>query len=97
MSQTYTAAIQQSNEWWIGWVQETRGVNCQEQTRAELLDSLKSAVEDMLEVNRAENFRGGPDAVGMQVAFGRVRRKTASTGLGYSAHNSFLKLTPMDR
>ena len=35
------------------------------------------------------------DAVGMQIAFGRVRRKTASTGLGYLVHNFFLKLTPM--
>ncbi len=52
MSQTYTAVIQQSDEWWIGWVQEIRGVNCQERTKKELLDSLKSAVEDMLEVNR---------------------------------------------
>ena len=36
----------------MGWVQEIRGVNCQERTKEELLDSLKSAVEDMLEVNR---------------------------------------------
>ena len=33
--------------------------------------------------------------LGMQIAFGCVHRKTASTGLGYSAHNSFLKLTPI--
>ncbi len=52
MSQTYTAVTQQSDGWWIGWVQETRGINCQERTKAELLNSLKSAVEDMLEVNR---------------------------------------------
>ena len=52
MTQTYTAMIQQSDGWWIGWVQEIRGINCQEQTKEELLDSLRSAVEDMLEVNR---------------------------------------------
>ena len=52
MSQTYTAVIQQNEAWWIGWVQEICGVNCQERTKVELLDSLKSAVEDMLEVNR---------------------------------------------
>ena len=52
MSQTYTVVIQQSDGWWIGWVQEIRGVNCQERTKEELLDSLRSAVEDMLEVNR---------------------------------------------
>jgi predicted RNase H-like HicB family nuclease len=52
MKQTYTAMIQQSDGWWIGWVQEIRGINCQERTQEELLDSLKSAVEDMLELNR---------------------------------------------
>ena len=35
--------------------------------------------------------------LGMQIAFGCVHRKTASTGLGYLGHNSFLKLTPMVR
>jgi predicted RNase H-like HicB family nuclease len=52
MKQTYTAMIQQSDGWWIGWVQEIRGINCQERTQEELLDSLRSAVEDMLELNR---------------------------------------------
>ena len=52
MAQTYTAVIQQSDGWWIGWVQEIRGINCQERTKEELLDSLRSAVEDMLELNR---------------------------------------------
>ena len=52
MAQTYTTVIQKSDGWWIGWVQEIRGINCQERTREELLDSLRSAVEDMLELNR---------------------------------------------
>jgi predicted RNase H-like HicB family nuclease len=52
MTQTYTAVIQQSDGWWIGWVQEIRGINCQERTKEELLDSLRSAVEDILELNR---------------------------------------------
>ena len=57
MSQTYTAVIQQSEGWWIGWVQEIRGINCQERTKEELLDSLRSAVEDMLELNRKVAIR----------------------------------------
>ena len=57
MSQTYTAVIQQSEGWWIGWVQEIRGINCQERTKEELLDSLRSAVEDMLELNREVAIR----------------------------------------
>jgi predicted RNase H-like HicB family nuclease len=57
MKQTYTAMIQQSDGWWIGWVQEIRGINCQERTQEELLDSLRSAVEDMLELNRKVAIR----------------------------------------
>ena len=57
MSQTYTPVIQQSEGWWIGWVQEIRGINCQERTKVELLDSLRSAIEDMLELNRKEAIR----------------------------------------
>ncbi len=52
MSQTYTAVIQEDGEWWVGWVKEIRGVNAQERTREELLDSLRYALEDMLDLNQ---------------------------------------------
>ncbi len=54
MSATYTAVVQQSGEWWIGWVEEVPGVNSQGQTREELLDHLRDALEEALELNRAE-------------------------------------------
>lgn len=54
MNAKYTAAIQQSGEWWIGWVEEVPGVNSQGQTREELLDNLRDALEEALEMNRAE-------------------------------------------
>ena len=54
MSATYTAVIQQSGDWWIGWVEEVPGVNSQGQTRDELLDNLRDALEEALEMNRAE-------------------------------------------
>ena len=54
MSQTYTAVIQEDGEWWIGWVKEIRGVNAQERTREELLDSLRYALEDMLDLNETD-------------------------------------------
>ncbi len=57
MIQTYTAVIQQDKDWWIGWIQEVSGVNCQERTREELLVSLKSGLEDILELNREEAIR----------------------------------------
>lgn len=54
MSATYTAVIQQSGDWWIGWVEEVPGVNSQGHTREELLDNLRDALEEALEMNRAE-------------------------------------------
>jgi predicted RNase H-like HicB family nuclease len=50
----YTAVIQQHGDWWIGWVEEVPGVNTQGQTRQELLENLRNALEEALEMNRAE-------------------------------------------
>jgi predicted RNase H-like HicB family nuclease len=57
MTRNYTAVIQKSEGWWIGWIQEVNGVNCQERTREELLVSLKSGLEDILELNQEEAIR----------------------------------------
>ena len=54
MPAKYTAIIQQSGEWWIGWVKEIPGVNSQGNTREELLENLRDALEEALEMNRAE-------------------------------------------
>ena len=54
MAAKYTAVIQQHGEWWIGWVEEVPGVNSQGQTRQELLENLRNALEEALEMNRAE-------------------------------------------
>jgi predicted RNase H-like HicB family nuclease len=54
MPASYTAVFQQSGDWWIGWVEEVPGVNSQGQTREELLDNLRDALEEALEMNRAE-------------------------------------------
>jgi predicted RNase H-like HicB family nuclease len=54
MAANYTALIQQHGDWWIGWVQEVPGVNSQGQTREELLDNLRDALDEALEMNRAE-------------------------------------------
>ncbi|HET6572145.1 MAG TPA: type II toxin-antitoxin system HicB family antitoxin [Fimbriiglobus sp.] len=52
MNPRYTAVIQQHDDWWIGWVEEVPGVNSQGKTREELLDNLRDALEEMLEMNR---------------------------------------------
>jgi predicted RNase H-like HicB family nuclease len=54
MAASYTALIQQHGEWWIGWIQEVPGVNSQGRTREELLENLHDALEEALEMNRAE-------------------------------------------
>ena len=54
MSQTYTALIQQRGDWWIGWIEEIPGVNCQEKTREALLDTLKITLLEALELSREQ-------------------------------------------
>ena len=51
---TYKAVIQRDGEWWIGWVEEIPGVNSQGATREELMENLQSALEEALEMNRAD-------------------------------------------
>ncbi|MEE4383946.1 MAG: hypothetical protein V2J02_18250 [Pseudomonadales bacterium] len=50
----YTAVVKESHGWWIGWIEEVPGVNCQEATREELLDSLRETLREALELNRAD-------------------------------------------
>lgn len=40
MNMNYTTIIKQQDNRWIGWIEEIPGVNCQELTREELLESL---------------------------------------------------------
>jgi predicted RNase H-like HicB family nuclease len=54
MTARYNALIQQHGEWWIGWVEEVPGVNSQGTTREELLDNLRDALQEALEINREE-------------------------------------------
>jgi predicted RNase H-like HicB family nuclease len=53
MATTYTALIQQSGDWWIGWVEEVPGVNSQGASHEELLDNLRDALDEAFEMNRA--------------------------------------------
>ena len=54
MKETYTAVVKQSGPWWIGWIEEIPGVNCQEGTKEELLETLKVTLQEALEFNRRE-------------------------------------------
>ena len=50
----YSAAVQRDGKWWIGWIEEIPGVNAQARTREELLEDLRSALKEALEMNRAD-------------------------------------------
>jgi len=54
MNQNFTAVIKQDGPWWIGWVEEVPGVNCQEATREELLKSLRVTLGEAIAMNRAD-------------------------------------------
>ena len=50
----YTAVVKNEQDWWIGWIEEVPGVNCQERTREELMESLRVTLKEALEFNREE-------------------------------------------
>ena len=54
MNTEFTAIIKQAGEWWIGWIEEIPGVNCQEQTREDLIETLRLTVKEALEFNRQD-------------------------------------------
>jgi hypothetical protein len=54
MANTYTAVMKQDGPWWIGWIEEVPGVNCQERTRQDLIRSLKTTLREALELNRRD-------------------------------------------
>ncbi len=54
MNAEYTAIVKQEGDWWIGWVEEIPGVNCQERTRGELMESLRATLKEALEFNRQD-------------------------------------------
>jgi predicted RNase H-like HicB family nuclease len=70
MEMSYTAIVQQRGPWWIGWIEETAGVNSQAETKDELIEDLRSALEEAIEMNRSEAIAAAEGS-----AFERVRLK----------------------
>ncbi len=54
MNQEYTAVNKNNGAWWIGWIEEVPGVNCQEASREELVESLRITLKEALAFNRQE-------------------------------------------
>ncbi len=54
MKNTFTAVIKNMGDWWLGWIEELPGVNCQEKNHEELMESLREALREALEFNRGD-------------------------------------------
>lgn len=54
MSNTYTAITKKDGDWWIGWIEEIPGVNCQERTQEELHETLRITLKEALKLNRQD-------------------------------------------
>jgi len=54
MATEYTAVIKQEGDCWIGWIEEVPGVNCQERTRQELVESLRITLQEAIDFNRQD-------------------------------------------
>jgi predicted RNase H-like HicB family nuclease len=61
MKNEYTAVVKQDRDWWIGWIEEVPGVNCQEATREELIESLRVTLREALDLNRDDALSSAGD------------------------------------
>ncbi|MEY3667478.1 MAG: hypothetical protein RL572_1018 [Pseudomonadota bacterium] len=52
MQQSYTAVYRREGAWWLGWVKEVPGVNCQERTKEALKRSLVLTLREALSLDR---------------------------------------------
>jgi predicted RNase H-like HicB family nuclease len=54
MKNEYTAIIKQEEDYWVGWIEEIPGVNCQEKSLEELKETLSITLREALEFNRQD-------------------------------------------
>ena len=54
MQNNYTAVTKRDGDWWIGWIEEVPGVNCQERTHDELMETLRATLREALDFNRQD-------------------------------------------
>ncbi len=57
MQREYSAVVKKDGDWWIGWIAEVPGVNCQESTHDALMETLKVTLREALEFNRQEALK----------------------------------------
>lgn len=56
MQNKYTAVVKQEDGWWVGWIEEVPGVNCQEKSYEKLKETLKVTLREALEFNRRDSL-----------------------------------------
>lgn len=69
MQNQYTAIIKQDGHWWIGWIEEISGVNCQERTREKLIETLGITLKEAIELNREEALRAASSGYSEEMVF----------------------------
>ncbi len=57
MSSKFTVAVRRDGKSWIGWIEEIPRINSQGRTRKELMENLRSALKEALEMNRFDPVR----------------------------------------
>ena len=47
--------MKKEGDWWVGWIEEVPGVNCQERSHDELMENLRVTLKEAFEFNRYTN------------------------------------------
>jgi hypothetical protein len=69
MQTEYTAIIKLQGKWWVGWIEEVSGVNCQERSRRELLETLRVTLQEAIDFNRRDAIAAaGPEYAEEKIA-----------------------------
>ncbi len=53
MKNEYTAVVKQEGEWWVGWIEEVPGINCQENMQRSWC---KTLIIDLVGIYLPRNF-----------------------------------------
>jgi len=57
MKNEFTAIIKKEDDWWVGWIEEIPGINCQEKTYEKLKETLEVTLREALEFNRQDALK----------------------------------------
>lgn len=61
MRNEFTAIVERDGDWFVAYCPEVPGANGQGKTKQEAIDSLRDAIQLILEDRREDGLRGVPD------------------------------------